>query len=238
MQDVSKQLAPRGRLRAAINFGNSVLAQPDPTTGEPRGVQAALAREIAARLGVPVAFATYPAAGQVFAALARDEWDVAFMAIDPVRAADLDFTPPYVLIEASCVVREDSPLRTIDDVDQPGVRIAGARGSAYDLHLSRTLKHATLVHLPSGPEARAAFLRDGLEAVAGVRQELVAFAASHPGLRVMDGRFVGIEQAVAVPKGRTAALAFLTGLVDEMKRSGLVARELAASGQSASLVAP
>ncbi|MBK5957334.1 restriction endonuclease [Rhodoplanes elegans] len=238
MQDVLNELAPKGRVRAAINFGNAVLAQQDPTTGEPRGTQAALARALAERLGVAVEFATYKAAGKVFEALARDEWDVAFMAIDPVRAAELDFTAPYVLIEAGCVVPENSPLQDVGDVDRPGVRIAGARGSAYELHLTRTLKQAELVLAPSGPEARALFLKDGLEAVAGVRQELVAFAESHPGYRVMPGRFVGIEQAIAVPKGRAAALAFLQNFIAEMKKNGFVAQELAASGQSPSLVAP
>lgn len=237
-QDVLKELAPQGRVRAAINFGNAVLAQQDKATGEPRGTQAALARELAARLGVPVAYVTYPAAGKVFEALARGEWDVAFMAIDPVRSAELDFTPPYVLIEAACLVPADSPLKDIGDVDRPGVRIAGARGSAYELHLTRTLKQAQLVLTPSGPEARELFLKDRLEAVAGVRQELVAFAESHPGHRVMPGRFVGIEQAIAVPKGRTAALKFLTGFIAEMKANGFVAKELAASGQSPALVAP
>ncbi|MDC7788487.1 transporter substrate-binding domain-containing protein [Rhodoplanes sp. TEM] len=238
MQDVVKELAPKGRVRAAINFGNSVLAQQDPATGEPRGTQAALARELAARLAVPVEYVTYKAAGKVFEALSRDEWDVAFMAVDPVRAAELDFTPPYVLIEAACLVPEGSPLQDIGDVDRPGVRIAGARGSAYELHLTRTLKNAELVLTPSGPEARALFADQGLEAVAGVRQELVAFAESHPGYRVMPGRFVGIEQAIAVPKGRTAALTFLAGFIAEMKQNGFVAQALAASGQSSSLVAP
>ncbi|RAI44219.1 ABC transporter substrate-binding protein [Rhodoplanes roseus] len=238
MQDVLKELAPKGRVRAAINFGNAVLSQQDPTTGEPRGTQPALARALAERLGVPVEYVTYKAAGKVFEALAKDEWDVAFMAIDPVRAAELDFTSPYVLIEAACLVPDGSPLQDVGDVDRPGVRIAGARGSAYELHLTRTLKTAELVLTPSGPEARALFVKDGLEAVAGVRQELVAFAESHPGYRVMPGRFVGIEQAIAVPKGRAAALAFLDGFIAEQKQNGFVARELAASGQSTSLVAP
>ena len=179
--DVVMELAPGGRLRAAINFGNSVLAQKNPVTGEPRGVSAELARELASRLGVPIEFVTFDAAGKVFDALTADAWDIAFMAIDPVRAAGIDFTGPYVVIEGSYVVPSNSPLRTIADVDSDGVRVAAARGSAYELYLTRALKRATLVREPSGPEALARFLKDRLEAAAGVKQPIVAFAKANAG---------------------------------------------------------
>src|SRR5919108_126453 len=150
-RNVVTELAPTGKLRAAFNFGNSVLAQKDPTSGEPRGVSAELARELAKRLALPIEFFTFDAAGKVFDAL--DSWDIAFLAIDPVRAAGIDFTGPYVIIEGAYVVPADSPLKTVEDVDREGVRVAVARASAYDLYLTRALKHAKLVREANGPDA-------------------------------------------------------------------------------------
>jgi polar amino acid transport system substrate-binding protein len=232
------ELAPKGRLRAAINFGNSVLAQQDPGGGEPRGVSAELARELARRLGVGIDYVTFDAAGKVFEALKAGLWDIAFLAIDPVRAAGIDFTAPYVVIEGTYVVRKDSPLRTIEDVDRDGVRVAVAQGSAYDLYLTRALAHAKLVRQPSGPESLEMFVREGLEAAGGVRQPIVAFAQAHPGMRVIPGRFMAIEQAMGTVKGRAAGVAYLRAFIEEMKATGFVARALAASGQGDASVAP
>src|SRR4051812_5217892 len=136
----AKDLAPSGKLRVAINFGNPVLAQRGPG-GEPRGVSAALARELAKRLNVPIDFLTFEEAGKVAEAASQDKWDVAFLAIDPKRAATIDFTPPYVLIEGTYLTRTNSPLQKLEDVDKDGVRVAVAENSAYDLYLTRNLKH-------------------------------------------------------------------------------------------------
>ena len=238
MSDVKRDIAPGGTLRVAINYGNPVLAQKDPSSGEPRGVSADIARELARRLALPHAFVTYDAAGKVFDALAQGAWDVAFMAIDPKRAAQIDFTPPYVIIEGSYMVPERSPLRAIDDVDRAGVRIAVGQGSAYDLYLTRTIRHAQIVRAPTGNEAIAMFERDALEVAAGVKSPLLRYAQSHPGLRVMEGRFMAIEQAMGVPKGRTLAVEYLGALLEELKASGFVADALARSGQHDALVAP
>jgi polar amino acid transport system substrate-binding protein len=232
------ELAPGGRLRAAINFGNGVLVQRDPATGEPRGISPELARELGRRLGVPIELVTFDAAGKVFDALAAGAWDIAFLAIDPVRAAGIDFTAPYVVIEGTYLVPASSPLRSIADVDRDGVRVAVARGSAYDLYLTRALVHAALVRQPSGPEALAMFQRDRLEAAAGVKQSIVAYARAHPDLRVIDGRFMSIEQAMATPKGRAAGARYLRQFIEEMKASGFIARALVASGQAEAAVAP
>ena len=231
-------LAPRGHLRAAINFGNPVLAQNDPQTDAARGVSVDLARELGRRLGVPVDLVTFDAAGKVFDALKADAWDVAFLAIDPVRANEITFTAPYVVIEGTYLVPDDSPLRAIEDVDRAGVRMAVARGSAYDLYLTRTVKNAQLVRAATGPEAMDMFLRDGLEAAAGVKQAIAASAGEHPGLRVIPGRFMIIEQAVGIPKSRDAAAIYVRAFVEEMKACGFVARALAASGQGDASVAP
>jgi polar amino acid transport system substrate-binding protein len=237
-RNVVTDLAPAGRLRAAINFGNSVLAQKDPASGEPRGVSPALARELARRLGVPVEFVAFDAAGKVFDALEAGVWDVAYLAIDPARAAAIDFTAPYVVIEGTYIVPSNSPLHAIADVDRDGVRIAVGRGSAYDLYLTRTLKHAALIREPSGAEALERFLKDPLEAAGGVKQLLVGFAKSHPETRVIAGRFMVIEQAMGTPKGRTAGARYLYQFVEAMKASGFVAKALAESGQADAAVAP
>ncbi len=178
LKDVVTDLAPTGRLRVAINFGNPVLAQRDPAGGPPRGVSADLARELGRRLGVPVEYVTYDGAGAVTDALKIGAWDVCFLAIDPVRSAGIDFTAPYVVIEGTYLVPTDSKLREYADVDQDGVRIAVGRGSAYDLYLTRTLKHAQLVRKPTSVAALEMFLTQQLEAAAGVRQSLAAFAGA------------------------------------------------------------
>jgi polar amino acid transport system substrate-binding protein len=232
------ELAPTGKLRAAINFGNPVLAQKDPASGEPRGVSVDLARELGRRLGVPVELVAYDAAGKVFDALKTGAWDIAFLAIDPARATEIAFTAPYVVIEGTYLVPAASPLHTIEDVDRDGVRVAVGNKSAYDLYLSRTLTRAQLVRVPTSPEAINVFLKDKLEAAAGVKQPLLQFARSHPNVRVMDGRFMAIEQAMGTPKGREAGARYLREFIEEMKASGFVARGLEKSGQGDAAVAP
>ncbi|MGA2127746.1 MAG: ABC transporter substrate-binding protein [Xanthobacteraceae bacterium] len=238
VSNVARILAPTGRLRAAINFGNIVLAQRDPATGEPRGISAELARGLAQRLGVAVEFVTFDAAGKVTDAARQGVWDIAFLAIDPVRGADIDFTAPYVLIEGTYLVPTGSSLQTIADVDRDGVRIAVGRGSAYDLHLTRALKHAMLIRAEGPAASIRMFVADRLDAVAGVRQPLVAYAATDPGVRIIPGRFMSIEQAMAMPKGRDGAVRYLDAYVEEMKASGFVAEVLAATGQGDAAVAP
>ena len=232
------ELAPTGKLRAAINFGNPVLAQKDPATGEPRGVSVDLARELGRRLGIPVELVTFDAAGKVFDALKKGAWDIAFLAIDPTRAAEITFTAPYVVIEATYLVPADSSLRTIEDVDRDGVRVAVGNKSAYDLYLTRTLKRAQLVRVPTSPAAIDVFLKDKLEAAAGVKQPLLQFAKTNPTVRVMDGRFMVIEQAMGTPRGREAGARYLREFIEEMKASGFVARGLERSGQGDATVAP
>lgn len=242
--DVAQQLAPSGTLRAAINLGNPVLAQRDATAGDLRGVSVDLAREFARRLNVPVQFVPYDAAGKVVEALQSKAWDMAFLAIDPKRATEIAFTAPYVIIEGSYMVPKSSPLQAIADVDRAGRRVAVGNGSAYELYLSRTLQHAQLVRFATGSEAIAAFLRDGLDAVAGVKSPLQKFAKDRVDLRVMDGRFMAIEQAVGMPKGRgnpeaaERALEFLRAFVEDAKSCGLVAAGLAHTGQHDAQVAP
>jgi polar amino acid transport system substrate-binding protein len=231
-------LAPSGRLRAAINFGNPILAVKDIATGEPRGVSVDLARELGRRLGVPVELVTYNAAGKVVEGIRPDAWDVAFLAIDPERAAELAFTSPYVIIEGAYLVAAASPIRGNADVDRAGVRIAVGAGSAYDLYLTRELAHATLVRAPSSPAVTDLFLAQGLDAAAGVRQQLEADARRIPGLRLLDGHFMVIRQALATPRGRTAGVRYLETFIEEAKGSGFVAQSLARHRIEGAAIAP
>jgi polar amino acid transport system substrate-binding protein len=233
-----KELAPTGKLRAAINYGNGVLAQKG-ADGEPRGVSVDLSRELAKRLGMPLEFITFTAAGKAFEAAKENKVDVLFVAIEPVRAADVAFTPPYVLIEGTYMVPKDSPLREPADVDRPGIRISVGENSAYDLYLTRTLKHATLLRTPGGCCKNIDLFRaENLEAVASVKQPLVEYARQHSDVRVMEKSFQEIRQAMATPNGRPAAAAYLRAFIEEMKVSGFIADALKRSNQPDARVAP
>jgi polar amino acid transport system substrate-binding protein len=241
--DAAKDLAPTGKLRAAINFGNAVLAQKG-ADGAPQGITVDLSRELARRLGVAVEFVTYEAAGKVFEGAKAGAWDIGFIAIEPVRAADIAFTAPYVTIEGTYMVHKDSPLKEIGDVDKPGIRIAVGLNSAYDLYLTRTIKNATVVRakVGGGRAMVELFLSEKLDVAAGVRQQLEAFAKDRTDMRIMSGAFQEIRQAMGMPKkdgvAGKAGAAYLAAFVEDMKASGFVADALKRSGQVAKVAPP
>jgi polar amino acid transport system substrate-binding protein len=224
-------LAPTGVLRASINLGNPVLAQ--GTADAPAGVTVDLAREIAARLGVGVQFLCFDAARKSFESLKNGGADIGFLAIEPAREAEVSFTGPYVIIEGVYAVPDNSPIKTADDVDHKDVRIGVKEGSAYDLFLTRTLKNAEVVR---GSDGTDVFREQNLDVAAGVRQPLTRYVNEHPGLRLIEPRFMEIRQAVAIPKGRD--IAFLRDLVEILKTNGFVADALARSGQDATVAEP
>ncbi|WP_349975707.1 transporter substrate-binding domain-containing protein [Pseudomonas sp. WHRI 8519] len=230
-QQVLDDLAPNGILRAAINFGNPVLAQPG-TDGELHGVSVALAKSLADELGVGLELHTYDAAGKVFAALEENAWTLAFLAIEPVRAAQISFSEPYVLIEGTYLVKADAPYSKVEELDQPGLRLAVGNGAAYDLYLSRTLQHAELQRADTSAGAVDLFIDRHLDAAAGVRQPLEQVAARNPNYRVMQGAFTAIRQAVAVPRGRDAGAAYVRDFVERRLVEGFVRGALLASGQT------
>ncbi|HEY2560014.1 MAG TPA: ABC transporter substrate-binding protein [Caldimonas sp.] len=231
------ELGATGKLRAAINFGNPILATRG-LGGEPAGVSVDLAREAARRLGLEIELIAFESAGQVVEAVKARRVDLAFVAIDPVRAADMEYTAPYVIIEGAYLVRNDSPLQRNDEVDRSGTRVAVGRGSAYDLFLTRELKAATLVRAPTSPAVTDMFLADKLDVAAGVKQQLQADAKRVGGVRLLPGRFMVIEQAMGVPKGRLAAQAWLSAFIEEMKAGGVVAAALQRHAIAGAAVAP
>jgi polar amino acid transport system substrate-binding protein len=231
------ELAPSGKLRAAINFGNPILAIRMPD-GSPRGVSVDLSNELGRRLGVPVELVTFTSAGKVVEAVRDAQVDIAFVAIDPVRGADMLQTPPYVIIEGAYLVRNDSPIRRNEEVDQAANRVVVGNGSAYDLYLSRELKAARLVKAPTSPAVTDVMVAQNLEVAAGVKQQLEADAKRVPGLRLLPGRFMVINQAMGLPKGREAGARYLAAFVEEMKASGFVATALSRHGIEGAAVAP
>jgi polar amino acid transport system substrate-binding protein len=221
---VVTDLAPAGRLRAAFNYGNPVLAMWNPATGAAAGISADLARELARCLGVPVDFVPYDAAGKVVAGLASQAWGICFLAIDPLRAADISFSAAYVVIEGVYLVADRSPVADNREIDRSGTRVGVIVGSAYDLFLSRELKQATIVRASSFDAVLAFWTKGELDCIAGVKPQLEGAARRTPGLRILPGRFMAINQAIGTPRGRDAGAKYLRDFVEEMKRSGFIAR--------------
>jgi len=236
--DVASGLAPKGRMRIAINYGNVVLARRDEKTGDLSGVSVDIAAELARRTGLPYTLVPFDAAGKVSAVATKDVWDIAFLARDPERARELAFTAPYVVINGTYVVRKDSPFATAGDVDRDGVRIAVSAKSVYDLFLTRNLKHARTVGAASPPEAAAMFQAQHLEACAGVQAAMQQLVGTDASLRMIPEPFMQIQQAMAMPAGRGAASAYLSTFVEAIKSEGFVQKALARNGQGDAMVAP
>lgn len=237
--DLVAAFAPTGRLRASINTGNPILASAGPTPGTAQGVSVDLARGVAEKLGVPLELVVFDTAGQSVDAVAREQVDIGFFAIDPKRGEGIRFTAPYVLIEGCYAVRDDSPLTAIDQVDREGIRVVVGQGSAYDLFLSRELKNAHILRAPSSPAVVEYFVEQGAEVAAGVKQQLEADAARRGGMRLLPGRFMVIRQAMGCPRSRgDAAAQWLAAYVEEQKASGFVARALERHGIHGAAVAP
>jgi polar amino acid transport system substrate-binding protein len=236
--EIVDAFTPTGRLRAAINLGNPILAGRDER-GQPCGVSVDLAREWARRLGVALELVVFDAAGCSVEAVTAGQADVGFFAVDPLRGAGIAFTAPYVLIEGCYLVRDESPLQRNDEVDRAGTTVMVGRGSAYDLFLTRELKHASILRSPTSPAVVDHFVEQGADVAAGVRQQLQADAARRGGLRLLPGRFMLIQQAMGTPRGRGAdAAAALAGFVEDVKRRGFVAQALARHGIEGASVAP
>ncbi|MFH1605253.1 MAG: ABC transporter substrate-binding protein [Pseudomonadota bacterium] len=222
-QEVVSELAPTGVLRAAINMGNFLLVTGRTATGDPDGVSPDMAREIAARLGVPVRYVPYPRPSELADAAGTNAWDIGLIGAEPARAEKIAFTSAYVEIEATYLVPSGSPLQTIADVDRPGMRIAVTAGSAYDLWLERNIKHARLVRSTKTDSAYDQFVRDGLDALAGLRPGLLSDVQKLPGARILDGQFTAVQQAIGTARANQAGAAFLRAFVEEAKASGFVA---------------
>jgi polar amino acid transport system substrate-binding protein len=221
-----KELTPTGKLRVGVNLGNFLLVQRN-ADGSIRGIVPDLAQELAKRLGVPAELRQYEKVGDVADGAKKGEWDVAFIGAEPQRAAEIDFTEPYVEIEACYLVPAGSPIKSIGDVDRKGVRIAVAARSAYHLWLERNIKHAALVVGDSIAGSYQRFVDEKLEVLAGLKPKLLEDAAKLPGSRILEGNFTAVQQAIGTPKGRPEGAAYLRKFAQDVKASGLVAQLIA-----------
>jgi polar amino acid transport system substrate-binding protein len=233
---VRAELGRKGRLRAALNLANFLLVTRTPQG--PRGIVVDLAQELGRRAGLPVELIGYERPGDVADAASKDAWDVAFIAAEPARANEIAFSAAYLEIEATYLVPAGSKLASLEDVDSTGVRIAVSARSAYDLYLSRTLRHAELMRAEGIDASCALFLERKLEALAGLRPRLLQDASRLPGARVFEGRFTAVQQAIGTPKPRAAAAAYLRAFAEEIKASGFVAELIARHGVRGVNVAP
>ncbi len=227
---VREALAPKGVLRAGINLSNFLLVSSRTADGGPAGVSPDMAAAIAEALGCELRYVTYPNPGVLADAALGDEWDIALIGAEPQRAETIAFTTAYSEIEATYLVPPGSPLRTMADVDRPGVRIAVAERTAYGLWLDRNIREATLVHASGLDGSLATFLEGGLDALAGLRPRLVADVETLPGARLLEGRFMAVQQAVGAPRPKAAALPWLQEFVAQAVGSGFVASLIAKHG--------
>jgi polar amino acid transport system substrate-binding protein len=221
MAVVRSELAPSGKLRAGINFGNALLASRD-AGGKPSGIALDLAQELARRLGVPLDIQLFESAGRMADGAADGRWEVAFLGADPARAQEIVFTNPYLEIDATYLLPADSSIQRLQDIDRDGVRIAVSEKSAYDLFLTRNLQRAQLVRVQGVDASADLFFREKLDALAGLRPLLLQLADSHPNLRVLEERFTTVDQAIGTPKSHAAALAYLQDYVNDIQGSGFL----------------
>jgi len=232
------ELAPTGKLRVGINYGNFLLVLKDGPDGEPRGIAPDLGRELARRVGVPIEFVRFDAAGKLADAVKDGACDVGFLGAEPQRANDIAFTEPYLEIPVTFLVPAGSPIGSLAEVDREGVRIAVSQRSAYDLFLTRTLKKAQIIRAQGIPASFDVFIEQKLEALAGLKPRLVADAEKLPGSRVLDGQITGVQQAIGTPKSRTQAAAWLRKFVEDVKKTGLVGKIIDRHGVRGVTVAP
>jgi polar amino acid transport system substrate-binding protein len=218
-----KELTPTGKLRVGVNLSNFLLVQRN-ADGTIRGIVPDLAEELAKRLGVTAELRKYEKVGEVADGAKKGEWDVAFIGAEPQRAAEIDFTAPYVEIEACDLVPAGSPIRSMDDVDRKGVRIAVGDRSAYHLWLARNIKHATLMTADGIEASYQLFLKEKLDVLAGLKPRLMDDVAKLAGAKILEGRFTAVQQAIGTPKGRPEGAAYLRKFAEEVKASGLVAK--------------
>jgi polar amino acid transport system substrate-binding protein len=239
LEQVRAELAPTGVLRAGINMSNFLLVTGTTPQGDPEGVSPDIAREVAGRLGVPLKLVPFKSPGELADAAVEDLWDIGNIGAEPERAKHIAFSPAYVEIEATYLVPAGSAIKSVDEVDRDGVRIAVSARSAYELWLSDNIKHAQLVMAQGIQSSFDTFVEQKLDALAGLRPRLADDVNKLPGARVLDGKFTAVQQAIGTKPDRKAAVAFLRDFVEEVKASGFVAELIEKHGVTGRLtVAP
>ncbi|MGK0442060.1 MAG: polar amino acid transport system substrate-binding protein [Pseudohongiellaceae bacterium] len=220
--EIVKELAPHGVLRAAINMSNFLLVTGRDKQGDPTGVSPDMAAELARRLGVGLTLLQYKTPGEIVDDAGTDSWDIGNIGAEPRRAEKIDFTAAYCEIQATYMVPAGSPLKTIEQVDSPGTRIAVSARSAYDLWLESNIQKAELVRAQGLDASFEMFVHDNLDALAGLRPKLVTDVKKLAGARILEGQFTAVQQAIGCTRGSVARAAYLKQFIEETKASGLV----------------
>ncbi len=220
--EVAKEMAPHGVFRVGLNMANFLLVRANPQGQDPSGIAPSMAKDIASRLGLKIQFFPYATPGEMADDASKDIWDMALLAVEPARATVIDFTDAYLEIESSYLVPPGSSIQSVEEVDQPGVKIAVMEKSAYDLYLSRSIQHATLVHAKSMDESFDMFVSQKLDALAGLKPRLIQEEQKLKGSRMLAGRFTAVQQAIGVPKGKPLSSSFIRDFVQEAISTGLV----------------
>jgi polar amino acid transport system substrate-binding protein len=236
-----KELTPTGKLRVAIAVGPSpsaLYSLKGATPGTYRGVTVDLATALAKKLGVPLEFVPYLGTGEIQASASTGVWDVSFMPVDEERKKFVDFGAPYHILQSTYLVAPGADVKTIEDTNRPSVRIAGVEGTATFRASNRTSPNATHITL-NGVDAAVELMKAGkADAIALSRESLTGLADKIPGSRILDGGFLNSTTAVAVPKNKPAALAYMTAFIEDAKASGLVRHAFDDVGMKSSQVAP
>jgi polar amino acid transport system substrate-binding protein len=236
-QQARSELAPTGKLRVGINYGNPLFARRD-ASGEGTGIAIDLARELGRRIGAPVEILGFDSGGQLTEGLKKGGWDITFLAYEPAREAEIDFAGAFAEIDSTYLVPAGSPLRNAAEVDREGVRVAVSAGGGNELFLSRTLKRAKIVRATGSAATLKVFLTEKLDALAGLKPTLMELSAKLPGSRVLDGRYTVIPYSAGTAKGREAGNRYLRDFIEEAKASGFVARSIEKNGIRGVSVAP
>ncbi|MGC6391345.1 MAG: transporter substrate-binding domain-containing protein [Alphaproteobacteria bacterium] len=223
LDDIRELLCPSGTLRVGINLSNFLLVSGGVVDGTPVGVAPDMAASIAQKLDVDITYHCYERPHLLANDAGNDVWDIGLIGAEKQRAESISFTSAYSEIESTYLVPANSPLKSIADVDQPGVKIAVAEKTAYGLWLDLHIKQAELVYASSLDASRDLFLQNKLDALAGLRPKLIADQAIIEGSQIIPGYFSTVQQAIGTPISKARATEFLQQFVDDAISGGLVA---------------
>ncbi len=220
--EIVKELAPHGFLRVAINMSNFLLVTGQDNKGDPTGVSPDMAAELARRLGVELKLLQYNTPGEIADEAGTDSWDICNIGAEPKRAEKISFTAAYCEIQATYMVPAESPLKTVEQVDSTGIRIAVSARTAYDLWLDRNIQKAELFRAQGLDASFDLFVNKSLDALAGLRPQLVIDVEKMAGAKILDGQFTAVQQAMGCTKGNLVGAAYLKQFVEETKTTGFV----------------
>ena len=232
---VKHQLAPTGILRAGINLSNFLLVSSTAADGSPQGISPDIANLVASTLGLSCELVCFDRPGNLADAVNQDIWDIVNIAFEAERAQTLDFSHPYVVIEANFLVRHDDDFWTNDDIDRAAAKIAVSERSAYDLWLTDHFSQAQIIRASSIQAAHDLFFEKKVDVLASLKPKLLEDMANHSGLRMIDPPFTAVKQSIGLAKGKADSIAFLNALIAQSIENGWIAAQLELHGMTGKL---